>query len=121
MVTCTVLTAKVAVTDLAESMVTVQVLPEQPATFRTVAFWVGIMEYVLAALTGNPPLTVDRSIASATGLYELSTGDWDPSALELAGITADQLARIVEPTDQVGVTSAETAIAARPFTSNVLG
>ena len=46
----------------------------------------GIKELVLARLTGA--WAVDHSIASGTGLLDLRTLDWDPEALELAGIGA---------------------------------
>ena len=41
---------------------------------------------------------VDSSIASATGLYNLREHTWDAGALDLAGITAAKLSKLVDPT-----------------------
>jgi gluconokinase len=82
---------------------------EQPETFAAAARWVGIKEYLLARLTGGDRLVVDRSIASATGLYDLLAGDWDDEALRLAGVRPEQLADLVRTTDRVGDLSAEVA------------
>src|SRR5262249_16721586 len=45
---------------------------------------------------------VDRSVASASGLYNFEADTWDVELLQTIGITADQLPPIVEPTDSVG-------------------
>ncbi|MGR3741121.1 gluconokinase [Companilactobacillus sp. DQM5] len=44
---------------------------------------------------------MEYSIASATGLFNIFNLDWDDQALEVAGITRDQLPELVEPTDQI--------------------
>jgi gluconokinase len=72
---------------------------EQPQVWRRAAHWVGIKEYVLSRLAGV--LVADESIASATGLYSLAARDWDPEALALAGIEADQLPALHQTTDVV--------------------
>lgn len=41
---------------------------------------------------------VDTSIASATGMYNLRENAWDDEALELAGIDAAKLSKLVDPT-----------------------
>jgi gluconokinase len=79
-----------------------------PDTFAAAAWWVGIKEYLLAALCGGD-LVVDRSVASATGLYDLLAADWDDEALALAGVRRDQLPALVRTTDQVGGLGAEIA------------
>jgi gluconokinase len=81
---------------------------EQPGTFAAAAHWVGIKEYVLARLCGGD-LVVDRSIASATGLYDVVAGDWDADALRLAGVRREQLAALVASTDRVGSLAVEVA------------
>ena len=53
---------------------------------------------MLDALTGV--LVIDRSSASATGLYALKDEAWDTEALSLAHTDADHLAPVV-PTDHV--------------------
>jgi gluconokinase len=68
----------------------------EPRTFAAVRRWVGIKEYVIARLTGE--WVTDISIASATGLLELSRLDWDEQALDLAGIERAQLPHLVQTT-----------------------
>jgi gluconokinase len=60
-----------------------------PELRRRTARWVGIKEFVLNRWCGSE--VVDHSIASATGLLALDTLDWDPEALDLAGVRRDQL------------------------------
>ena len=84
---------------------------EDPATYAAARHWVGLKEYVLAALTDGGDLVVDRSIASATGLYDVLAGDWDAEALDLAGIRRDQLATLVGATDRVGGLGGKAAAA----------
>jgi gluconokinase len=81
---------------------------EQPETFAAARYWVGIKEYVLLRLCGGG-LQVDRSVASATGLYDVLAGDWDGDALRLAGVRRDQLATLVACTDQAGTITAAVA------------
>src|SRR5207302_9646531 len=52
---------------------------------------------------------VHASCASATGLYDLRRRRWDPEALELAGVGADQLAEVVPTTTVAGALRAEVA------------
>src|SRR2546427_134615 len=70
----------------------------EPEVFAAARRWLGIKEYVLAHLTGE--LVMDRSIASATGLLDLTTLAWWPPALALASIRAEQLPPVV-PTTQI--------------------
>jgi gluconokinase len=60
-----------------------------PELHARAASWVGIKEFVLRRWCGAD--VVDHSIASATGLLALDTLDWDAEALDLAGVTRDQL------------------------------
>ncbi|MEJ7891917.1 MAG: gluconokinase [Solirubrobacteraceae bacterium] len=62
--------------------------------------WVGIKELVVHRLTGE--WVMDHSVASGTGLMALETLDWDPEALDVAGVTADQLPRLVPTTERLG-------------------
>ncbi|MHB1157307.1 MAG: gluconokinase [Phycisphaerales bacterium] len=71
-----------------------------PRNFRGFA---AIKDVVIHRLTGR--WCSDASIASATGLMDIRNWRWDAEALELAGITADQLPEIVAPTQTVGQTS----------------
>ncbi|WP_299823960.1 gluconokinase [uncultured Pontibacter sp.] len=67
----------------------------QPQLFNQTAKFIGIKEYVFYRLFGE--YKVDYSIASATGLFNIFTLGWHQDALEMAGITAAQLAEPVHP------------------------
>jgi gluconokinase len=58
--------------------------------------FVGIKEYVLAKLFGK--LVIDYSLASATGLFNLRSLNWDEQALHTAGIRREQLSEPVSTT-----------------------
>ncbi|MGZ4604063.1 MAG: FGGY family carbohydrate kinase, partial [Kineosporiaceae bacterium] len=64
-----------------------------PDVHARAASWVGIKEYLLHGWCGS--FAVDHAVASATGLLALETLDWDPEALDLGGVTVDQLPRPV--------------------------
>jgi gluconokinase len=70
-----------------------------PDTARRVRHWAGLKDYVLLQLTGE--LVTELSTASASGLLNLQTRDWDPEALALAGIDADKLPPIRATTDTI--------------------
>lgn len=77
---------------------------EEPETFAAARRWVGRKELVLHRLTGE--WVVDHSIASGTGLFSLAERDWDAEALEVAGITAELLARPVPTTTALELSAA---------------
>ncbi|MBF9252731.1 gluconokinase [Pontibacter sp. 172403-2] len=68
----------------------------KPEIFRQACKFIGIKEYVFFRLFGV--YKVDYSIASATGLFDIFTLQWHIEALEIAGITPDQLPDPVPPT-----------------------
>jgi gluconokinase len=68
----------------------------EPALAAEVRWWLGMKDLVLLALTGE--LVTERSSASGSGLLELATGQWDATALELAGISVEQLPPVAAPT-----------------------
>ncbi|AQY52183.1 hypothetical protein PWEIH_07186 [Listeria weihenstephanensis FSL R9-0317] len=55
--------------------------------------YIGIKSYVLHALFGE--YVIDEASASASGLYNMLTHDWEPLALEITQITASQLPKVV--------------------------
>lgn len=69
---------------------------EHPDIFGESYKFISIKEYVFAKLFGE--YIVDHSIASATGMLNLEKLDWDAEALEIAGITADRLSKLVPTT-----------------------
>ncbi|WP_317618346.1 gluconokinase [Paenibacillus sp. PL91] len=72
---------------------------ERPALFYTACHFVGIKEYILNKLFGV--MVMDHSLASATGLFNLETLAWDKEALLLAGISEEQLPRLVPTTERL--------------------
>ena len=80
---------------------------QEPKVFQRIGHWVGLKEYVLLRLCGA--LVVDYSVASATGLLNLSTLQWDDEALQLAGVAAEQLAELVPTTAVLPELTADAA------------
>lgn len=67
----------------------------QLAVFQNTRKFMGIKEFVWHRLTGR--YESDLSLASATGLLNIWTNNWDEDALRLAGISAEQLPQLVSP------------------------
>lgn len=76
----------------------------EPELCARVRWWVGLKELVLHHLTGT--LAAEISCASASGLMDAATRQWDPAAAELAGIDIDQLAELVATTTTYPLSSA---------------
>lgn len=69
---------------------------QQPELFARAAIFPGIKEYILHHFFGH--YVTDHSIASATGLFDITTLQWSRDALAFAGIAASQLPRPVPAT-----------------------
>ena len=67
----------------------------EPELFAQTKRFVGLKELVIFRWTGE--WLVDHGIASATGMLDLRTRDWDPLALQLAQVDADRLSRPALP------------------------
>ncbi|WP_044022762.1 gluconokinase [Bacillus sp. SG-1] len=80
---------------------------EQPELLAKGNKIIGIKEFVFNRLFGV--YVVDYSIASAMGMFHLENLDWDEEALEVAGVTADQLSRPVSTTESLMGLKAESA------------
>lgn len=70
----------------------------EPKLHERVAFWAGIKDWLLVRMCGA--LVIDHSLASATGLMNIHTLEWDAEALAIAGVTPEQLPELV-PTRRV--------------------
>lgn len=64
------------------------------------AKFVAIKDWILFRLTGS--WATDHSLASATGLQDISRLVWDEEALALAGVGAERLPALISPLEQVG-------------------
>lgn len=72
-------------------------LKEHSKEIFTSAFkFIGIKEYIFYHFTKG--FFIDTSLASATGLLNLSSLKWDEKILDFTGIQSNQLSTIVEPT-----------------------
>lgn len=71
----------------------------QPELFAKAARFISIKEYVLYRFFKR--YIVDWSIASATGLFNLNTLDWDEGALTVAAVTPERLSELVPTTYQL--------------------
>ncbi|CAM4435750.1 gluconokinase [Paenibacillus tarimensis] len=72
---------------------------EHAELFQPGVKFISIKEYVFFRLFGQ--YVIDYSIASATGLFNLSRLNWDEEVLELIGISRDQLSVPVPTTHSV--------------------
>ncbi|NEK58679.1 gluconokinase [Geodermatophilus sabuli] len=70
---------------------------EDPGLVARVPRWGGVKELLVAGLCGGRHV-LDRSCASATGLYDLRAGTWDDEALGIAGVRAGQLGEVLPTT-----------------------
>ncbi len=94
---------------------------EHQDLFNQAKWFVGIKEYVIYKLFGE--LKEDYSIANATGMFNIFNMDWDQQALDLAGVTRDQLPELVDTTATVSGMNADYAkvIGIDPNTPFVMG
>ncbi|CAA9379596.1 MAG: Gluconokinase [uncultured Propionibacteriaceae bacterium] len=76
---------------------------QEPDLARRVRWWVGLKDYLLHHLTGQ--LVTELSSASATGLLDLQTRDWDGYSLGVAEIRHDQLPPVLSTTTVLTLTS----------------
>ncbi|MFG6114118.1 gluconokinase [Halobacillus sp. MO56] len=70
----------------------------EPGIFAQADKWISIKEYIIYRWFHR--FIIDYSIASATGLFHLENLEWDQEALELAGISEQQLSK-PGPTTQI--------------------
>lgn len=75
--------------------------------YHRTKLWADLKSWILFDLLGE--WVVDESIASATGLYNLATRDWDQDALDWCGVSGAQLPRLVKTTDIVGCVKPDLA------------
>jgi gluconokinase len=66
----------------------------RPAAFRRTARWISLGEYLYQQLFGDSPVSI--SMASGTGLLDVTRCRWDTQALRLAGISADDLSPLAD-------------------------
>lgn len=65
--------------------------------YKKATYFMSMKEFLLEMWFGKR--VVDFAMASATGMLNLKTLDWDEETLSLTGVTKDQLSTIVSPTE----------------------
>jgi len=65
--------------------------------YENAAYFMTMKEYLIHKWFGQR--VIDYSMASSTGLMNVEKLTWDEDALELAGISSEQLSKIVAPTE----------------------
>lgn len=73
------------------------IVNEKPEIASKAKKYIGIKEYVFKKLFDQ--YVVDHSLASAMGMMNLKELDWDKEALTIAGVTRDQLSKLVPTTE----------------------
>jgi len=66
---------------------------ERPEIFSKAKRFLSLKEYILYKLFGT--FVIDEAMASATGLFNILTGQWSDAAIKVAGINTQQLSHIV--------------------------
>ena len=79
----------------------------EPVFTSRVRWWAGLKDFVLSTLVGE--VTTELSSASGTAMLDMATRDWNPLAVELAGISLDQLPEIMPTTATLGLSAAVAA------------
>src|SRR4051812_7624857 len=74
----------------------------EPDAFGAARRWGGLKELVLQRLAGC--WAVDVSVASGTGLLDLTSLAWDEEALSIAGVREDQLGTLLPTTQSFDLT-----------------
>lgn len=72
---------------------------EKPDLYHQAKKFVDLKSYVFFRLFGV--YRMEYSIASATGMFNIFKLTWEQQALDLLGITEEQLPELVEPTDSI--------------------
>ena len=91
----------------------------QPLVFNKAYKFIGIKEYIFFKLCGE--FIVDTSIASATGLLNIKTLQWDEEILKYVGLTASRLSTIVSTKHVVHYNNAANNLKLRKQLPFVIG
>jgi gluconokinase len=83
-----------------------------PEVFSKARMYLGIKDFILQKLVGEK--ICDASLASATGLLNTVSGQWDEVALRTAGITAGLLPQVVSPSRIFRLPAAPAALLGLP-------
>lgn len=82
---------------------------EHTGIYNKAAHYLGIKEYLFHRLFDSNKM--DISLASGTGLFNIFNLDWDEQALQLTGLSREQLPQIVDPYEYETHMATEYAVA----------
>lgn len=71
---------------------------EHPELLEKARYVADIKSYIFQRFFGR--FQIDLSVASCSGMLNINTRDWDATTLEMTGIQANQMPKIVASTDQ---------------------
>lgn len=89
-----------------------------PHVWARTRWWVGLKDYILHRLTGT--LVTELSSASGTGLLDMPRREWSARAIEVAGVSPDQLPDILPTTAILGLSRAFAARVGLPVNTPVV-
>lgn len=97
------------------------IVNDRPELAAKVKKYIGIKEYVFNKFFNR--YVVDHSLASAMGMMNLKNLAWDEEALQIAGVTSDQLSELVPTTEIFSDCNPKLAkkLGISPQTSFVIG
>ncbi|EPD51498.1 gluconokinase [Paenisporosarcina sp. HGH0030] len=97
------------------------IVNDHPELAAKVKKYIGIKEYVFNKFFNR--YVVDHSLASAMGMMNLKNLAWDEEALQIAGVTSDQLSELVPTTEIFSDCNPKLAkkLGISPQTSFVIG
>ncbi len=78
----------------------------EPSIFANAHKFIGIKEYIFYKLTGR--YVIDTSLASATGLLDIKSLQWDEKILKYAGVGVEKLSELVDVTHRFEMLSEGT-------------
>ncbi len=68
-----------------------------PEFLRSTRHWIGLKDWILVVLTGR--VATELSTASGSGMLDMETRDWNPEAIDVAGVRPEQLPDLHDTTD----------------------
>jgi gluconokinase len=84
----------------------------EPVFSSRVRWWAGLKDFVLSTLVDE--VVTELSSASGTAMIDMATRDWNPLAVDLAGISLEQLPPILPTTTTRGLSPTVAAAVGLP-------
>lgn len=75
-----------------------------PELVKRTRYWINLKDWILVILTGQ--VATELSNASGTGMIDMEERSWNPEAIEIAGVTVEQLPPILDTTATLPLSAA---------------